>query len=334
MDGMLLSDIDDHLRTPGPHLDWSESRYLDFHDPATGLAGWFRIGNRPHRGFAELSACVHLPDGRAAVAFGKPAIEGNVAAVAGLGFSTTEPFVESELRFHGPMSMLDSPQNLVNPGPVLRASATVSADIRLVASGDGLRSVLGSTQDHVEKIFLPGQATGHFQQLVATRGHVALGGDAWQVNAVGGRDRSWGPRNWHAKRYFRWLVGRSNDGFGFMLTCGANATERRRGGFVWDADGFHWVDDFTLSSRYEGPHAFATSTSIAARSGRRAWLIRGRQQAHLPLRHRRRGDDGVEAVLRIVKSPTCWTVDGERPAWGITEFHDAMENGQPADLSE
>ncbi len=33
---------------------------------AVGVGGWFRIGNRPNEGHAEMSACVYLPDGRVA----------------------------------------------------------------------------------------------------------------------------------------------------------------------------------------------------------------------------------------------------------------------------
>ena len=71
-----------------------------------------------------------------------------------------------------------------------------------------------------------------------------MGAERWDIDGRGGRDQSWGPRDWHAKRIFRWLTGAGDDGSGFMVTRGVAPTAQRRGGFVWDDGHFHLVDDF------------------------------------------------------------------------------------------
>ena len=64
--GLKLKPQDDYLRDPGPEPSWNESRYVDFYDPVARVGGWFRTGNRVNMGFAEMSACIYLPDGRVA----------------------------------------------------------------------------------------------------------------------------------------------------------------------------------------------------------------------------------------------------------------------------
>ena len=38
----------------------------------TKVGGWFRIGNRPNEGYAEISVCLYLPGGRVGFMFGRP----------------------------------------------------------------------------------------------------------------------------------------------------------------------------------------------------------------------------------------------------------------------
>ena len=35
--------------------------------PAPGMGGWVRMGNRPNEGYAEMTVCLYLPDGRVGV---------------------------------------------------------------------------------------------------------------------------------------------------------------------------------------------------------------------------------------------------------------------------
>ena len=67
--GVRLGEGDEGVHTPGPEINWNESRYIDFWDPPRRVGGWFRIGARPNAGYAEMSACVFRPDGQVAFAF-------------------------------------------------------------------------------------------------------------------------------------------------------------------------------------------------------------------------------------------------------------------------
>jgi hypothetical protein len=140
----LLQADDDGLRIPGPESNWNESRYLDFFDPVSGLAGWCRLGNRPNEGHAEMSACLHLPahDGRAltALCFRKPAIDANRDEAAGLAWLVRRPFQQAEARFAGVMNLLDDPWSLTDAKRALGSSPVVPVSFELTAQGDGLGS--------------------------------------------------------------------------------------------------------------------------------------------------------------------------------------------------
>ncbi len=69
-----------------------------------------------------------------------------------------------------------------------------------------------------EKVEREGEefAKGHYEQLVAATGTIAVGDQEWAVQGFGLRDHSWGPRTWQAPWYYRWLTANFGGDFGFM----------------------------------------------------------------------------------------------------------------------
>ena len=183
----------------------------------------------------------------------------------------------------------------------------------------GLHTVMGFDQDHIDRIFLPGQADLHYQHLARSTGTVRVGDRSWQIHdAGGGKDHSWGVRNWHAKIYLRWLIASIDDDNGFLLVRAVGPTKQTRSGFVLEDGEFHLVDDFEMSNDFGGsPHFELRRTqSFASAAATRPGMAKARPQAWLPLRHRQKNAKGEEAVLRIVKSPSDWTFDDGRRGEG------------------
>ena len=58
---------DDYMHEPESASNFNESRYYNFFDPEAGMGGWVRMGNRVNEGYAELTVCLYLPDGRVGV---------------------------------------------------------------------------------------------------------------------------------------------------------------------------------------------------------------------------------------------------------------------------
>jgi hypothetical protein len=165
----------------GAEHSWSGSRYLDVFDEISGGA-WFRLGNRPVEGRAEPSVCVFLPDGRAAVAFERPAIVANGWAAGGLRWSVLEPIVDWRLTWSGRLRIRDDPRELVDSGLALVRAAPVQGEVVLLSWALGLAATLGADQDQLGSILLPGQALGHYQQLAHTKGTISVGGAHWAVD--------------------------------------------------------------------------------------------------------------------------------------------------------
>lgn len=333
--GHLLTDLDEGIHPIGAEANWNESRYIDFWDARQRIGGWFRIGNRPNEGRAEMSACIYLPEGGTAFMFDRPRITGNTLHSGDQEWEIVKPWYTNRVRYSGELLLLQDPWALTDPKKAFETAPRVHAEIDLVCDSTGLQTVLGSDQDHIDLIFLPGQASFHYQHLGRTTGTVRIGNSNWSVNGLGGKDHSWGPRNWHAKKYLRWFTAAVDDNNGFMLTRAVGPTKQTRSGFVLDNGEFHIVDDYEMRNVYaDAPHYELRRTELTIRSGARTWTATGTPQTWLPLRHKQKNQKGESTILRIVKSPTDWVFGGGGKGEGMCEFHDLMVDGKPIALHD
>ncbi len=337
MSARVLSPADEYLHAVGPEGSWNESRYIDFHDSATGTGGWFRIGVRPNEQHAEMSACINLPDGRTAFSFERVPVDRNRLVVGGQEWTIGDPYRVNTVSYHGPMLVLADPWVLTEPKRAFATSPRVDAAIDLRVESAGLDAVMGADQDHIDRIFLPGQADWHYQHLCWVTGTVTVGDETFRIDGRGGKDHSWGPRNWLAKIYLRWLTAVSvDDELGFMLVRAVGPTKQTRSGHVWEKGEFHLVDDFDMRNTFadQAPYELVR-TELTVRAGDRSWTAVGTPEAWLPLRHLAKDENGDPALLRIVKSPTRWTFGDGRPGVGMSEIHDRIDAaGHPAGIDD
>jgi hypothetical protein len=337
MSGRRLTISDDYMHEVGAEPTWNESRYIDFHDRKSGVGGWFRIGMRPNEGHAEVSVAVNLPDGRTAFWYERSPVDDNRLVAGGQSWSIGDPYRHTDVRYTGQVMILDDAWDLTDPKRVFTTAPRVDAAIDLRVESDGLGSVMGSDQEHIDRIFLPGQADWHYQHLCWVSGTVTVGDRTFQVDGRGGKDHSWGPRNWLAKIYLRWLIATTDDDeLGFMLVRAVGPTKRTRSGHVWEKGRFFVVDDFRMTNTYaaEAPYELRR-TKVVITSGERRWSATGTPQAWLPLRHLSKDEHGAPAQLRIVKSPTEWVFGDGREGAGMCEIHDRLDAaGLPAGIED
>lgn len=334
--GIALTETDEGVHAPGDQVNWNESRYVDFWDASRRIGGWLRIGARPNARYAEMSACVYLPDGRVGFAFERAEIDGNGLTAGGQTWEIVEPWHTTRVRYEGAMPLLADPWGiLTDPKATFTAAPKATAAIDLECTTFGLGSTMGQDQDQHHLIFLPGQADFHYQHMAHVRGTIRLGDDTYTVDGRGGKDHSWGPRNWHAKIYLRWLTCCVDDDNGFMLTRAVGPTKQTRSGFVWAGGDFRVVDGYDMANHYAGaPHYELLRTEVTVRAGDVEWTAVGTPQSYLPARHRQTNDQGEEVVLRIVKQPTDWALADGRTASGHLEYHDLLDAGVPVGLHE
>lgn len=333
--GVRLIDDDESLHSVGPESNWNESRYVDFFDPAQGIGGWLRIGVRPNEGHAEVSTCVYLPDGSVAFGFSRTAIDTNAMSVGGQAWLVVEPYRLGRVSYSGDALLITDPWTLAEPRVAYQSSPSVRVDLDLDVRTGGLDLVMGADQADIDRIFLPGQADFHYQHLAWTTGTVKVDGRSWLVGGRGAKDYSWGPRNWHAKTYLRWLTGVVDDATGFMLVRAVGPTKQTRSGHVCEDGRLHLIDDFQMRNEYDdGPAHRLKSVTVTMRAGERTWTATGTPTSWLPLRHRQRAADGEEKLSRIVKSPCEWVWGDGRLAAGSCEYHDLMIHGSPVGLHD
>jgi hypothetical protein len=90
------------------------------------------------------------------------------------------------------------------------------------------------------------------EHLCWVRGTLRIGDTTYELSSGrGGKDHSWGPRNWLAKIYLRWFIATTDDDeLGFMLVRAVGPTKSTRSGHVYEKGRFFVVDDFDMTNVY------------------------------------------------------------------------------------
>ncbi len=332
----------DEYMHPGPEPTFNESMYFNLFDPAVGLGGFVRLGNRPNEGHAEMTVCLYLPERPMAFMFQRPEIADNERFDAGgASFEVVTPFEEIKVAYEGKVVLLDEPIDMADPRRAFTENPYGTATVDLTYRGVS-RPFGGEPEESHER---PGEefAKGHYEQLVRAEGTIRVDDRSWEVDGFGLRDHSWGPRTWQAPWYYRWLTMNFPDGTGMMLSRIARPDgPGTRGGFLWDGEGLHVVRDVHLETDWtEGDryHSTVRATFTTARDGNDdgiAGAVTGEVLDLIPLRNRRDG-----RITRISEGMTRWTLDralGADPTatvgHGLSEYLDQIVDGAPVGIDE
>jgi hypothetical protein len=333
-----LEPHDEYMHELGPESNFNESMYFNLFDPSQRVGGWFRIGNRANEGYAEMTVCLYLPDGRVGFQFKRASIENNDRFEAGgMSIGVTTPFEELTLRYDGKVVMLTDPLQMVEPKTAFTSNPfeKCAVDVRIL----GRSAMFGGEPDTPHEA--PGEefAKGHYEQLHEAVGTISVGDHTWNVQGFGLRDHSWGPRYWQAPWFYRWLTGNAGPDFGFMGSLVAKKTgEPRQGGFVWEDGKLHIVDTVEVTTDWVTPARYHDTVHLTLSSSRssRTWNITGDAFNLIPLRNRRTTPEGDQLLTRISEGMTCWTVNpgaaDERTGYGLSEYLDQIIDELPVGI--
>ncbi|HEV7761405.1 MAG TPA: hypothetical protein VGO78_20510 [Acidimicrobiales bacterium] len=329
---------DDYLHPLEDATNFNESRYYNFYDPAAGLGGWVRMGNRPNEGYAEMTTCFYLPSGQVAFMFGRPHIEGHTAHDAGgLKFDVVEPYAEHRVSYQGQVLLLDEPKQMEDPKQAFvdnpRVDCTLDLQVKATGpawggepepeEGDEVREV------DPEKSF----AKGHTEQHMASTGAVTIGDQAFEIDgALGLRDHSWGPRYWQAVWWYRWLTVNLSPDLGFATTVsGTEEGARHVHGFLYDRERYGddrtvAIRDVQLRSDYDdGFYHHAVHVDVTTDD--HTYPVEGDVWSNIPLRNRRNG-----LMTRITEGMTTWRY-GDLEGAGLSEYLDQIVDGRPVGIA-
>ena len=328
----ILEPNDEYCHTPDAATNYNESMYFNVFDPARKIGGWFRLGNRVNEGYAEMSACLYLPDGRIGFMFGRPNIDNNNELNAGgMRFEVVEPFKRLRVTYDGMVCLLSNPLEMAHPSKAFKnnplVACKVDLDYRGIAPMYGGRVVNPDGSDLVmdpEKSF----AKAHYEQHVAAKGSFEVGGERWEIDGFGLRDKSWGPRYWQNISWYRWLPMNFGPDFGMMISIiGTEDGESRRSGMVLRNGEYIMINDARIESEWD-ENWYQTKLRAWAKTDEREYEVEGRVVSMIPLRNRRKSDDGTDLVTRITEGMTEYRCDG-KTGYGMSEYLDQIVDGRP-----
>lgn len=194
----------DRIHVPGSDRRWRESYYFSFYDAHHGIGGFSSIGKRAASGHSGSINVLWGPDRRSLLAseYDTFTTLSDDHLVAGLSYACDEPFGQWRLGFSG---QLNDGGSAVQPdeaafGPVAESKADqvdVSYDLTFTPSHP---PYVYAQRPEWSELF-----TGHVDEVGLVRGTVTVGGETLQIDGRGGKDHSWGVRNWFAPREWRWI---------------------------------------------------------------------------------------------------------------------------------
>lgn len=312
---------DDYTHELGPEENFNESMYFNFFDRQRKSGGFLRLGNRANEGYAEMTLTLYMPDGSVLFQYARPRISSNdVMDAGGMRFETLEPLMRHRTTYDAGAVHLTDPKQMSDPGSAFRNNPMRGVKIDLVHEAAG--PVYGTTGAN-HKVVDPEQefAKAHYEQHMAVRGSVEVEGlPAVQIDGLGLRDHSWGPRYWQAIHRYRWLTINFAPDFGMMVsTVWRTPDERTQGGVVVRGDRMERIVGVDIDTNFDenGLYHKSMLANLALESGERL-DVSGQVMSFIPLRNRRAG-----MVTHVGEGMTEFRC-GDHVGYGLSEYLDQV----------
>ncbi len=326
MDKFIMRPEDELMHQPDSSVNFNESVYTNGFDANSEVGGWMRLGNRVNEGYAELSVCLYLPDGRIACQFLRPPIAANDKFDAGgLSYTVIEPFKKVSMTFDGELIIVDDPDKLREPQTLFATGPRVKGYVSWVHEAEVDIHGGQPVDDSVQTMYGRDFSLGHFNQHGRVRGEIRVGDESWPIDGRGWRDHSWGPRYWQVIYFYRLFIANFPNGDGFMLLkiTDKQGKVRREGVLLVDGkyEDILDMDVITEWTDQQDPRKVQLGVMTANRKVR----IDAEILKLAPLRNRRKAD-GETLVSRISEGYTRFTW-GEQVGYGMTEYIERIEDG-------
>lgn len=312
---------------PDTSVNFNESVYTNAFDMKTPVGGWMRLGNRVNEGYAELSVCLYLADGRIACQFLRPRIMANDRFEAGgLSYKVHEPLRSVSMEYDGDLLIVDNPDDLRDPrklfakGP--RAKGRVSWQHFAESPVHGGEPVDDSVQTMYGRDF----SLGHFNQHSRVKGEIRVGSESFPIDGHGWRDHSWGPRYWQAIYFYRLFLANFPNGDGLMLLkITDKAGKVRREGVLLVDGKYEDVLDLEVQTDWTDKQD-QKFVRLGVMMANRKVRIDAEVISLAPLRNRREAD-GEVLVSRVAEGYARYRW-GDQVGYGITEYIERVEDGR------
>jgi len=311
---------------PDASVNFNESVYTNAFD-ARGFGGWMRLGNRVNEGYAELSVCLYLPDGRIACQFLRPPIATNERHEAGgISYTVNEPLKSVTMSYDGELIVVDNPDDLRNPQELFATGPRLKGHVSWTHVAESPVHGGEPVDDTVQTMYGRDFSLGHFNQHSRARGVIRLGDESWEIDGHGWRDHSWGPRYWQVIYFYRLFIANFPNGDGFMLLkiTDQAGNVRRQGVLLVDGE-YEEVLDLEVQTDWTDRKDPAF-VRLGIMTAKRKVRIDGEILKLAPLRNRRKTDEGI-LVSRVAEGFTRFTW-GDQVGHGMTEYIERIVDGE------
>jgi hypothetical protein len=329
---LVLEPNDDFNHVPDAASNYNESMYFSVLDLERTMGGWVRIGNRVNEGYAEMSNCWYLPDGRVAFMASRPKITSNREMNAGgLRFEILAPFERHHLGYQGKVCLLERPFEMADPSRAFRENPIV--DCRLEIELRAATPCIGGQIVREDGSPLPsdperGFAKAHFDQFMRGEGWLTVGEQRFEFSGHGARDKSWGPRYWQSIDWYRWLHLYVSPELSIVATVLGDGDHERCTGLAFTRAGVEPIAEGRIETEWDD-HGYQRRLRFETRAGGVDYEIEGRVVSLIPLRNRRQLPDGSWLNTRITEGLTRYSCNGVA-ALGMSEYLDQIVDGRPS----
>jgi hypothetical protein len=266
---------------------------------------------------------LYMPDGSVLFQFKRADISHNDAMDAGgMKFEVLEPMQKLRTTYDGHAVYLTEPAQMADPRAAFRNNPfkKVKVDLVHIAAGP----VYGSSgRNHQvvdpEKEF----AKAHYEQHMAVTGTVDIDGDVMQIDGLGLRDHSWGPRYWQAIHSYRWLTINFAPDFGMMVSkIWRTPEETTQGGVIVRGDRLERITSVDIETEFEDNDLFHRNlvAHLTTADGEKL-DVTGKVMGFIPLRNRREG-----MTTHVGEGMTEFRC-GDAVGYGLSEYLDQVEPG-------
>lgn len=318
---MSIEPSDEYMHANTGEPNFNESMYFNFFDRAKNCGGFLRLGNRANEGYAEMTLTLYQPDGSVLFQFKRPEITSNEAMdAAGMKFEVIEGLQKLRTTYEGRAVHLTDPAQMADPSSAFKNNPHKQVKIDLIHEAAG--PAYGSTGAN-HKVVDPEKefAKAHYEQHMKVSGTVEVDGIVTQIDGLGLRDHSWGPRYWQAIHRYRWLTINFAPDFGMMVsTVWRDPENRTQGGVVYRGDKMDQIVGVDIDTDFEENGLFHKDLVAHLKLNTGETLdVSGKVMGFIPLRNRRSG-----MVTHVGEGMTEYRC-GDAVGYGLSEYLDQVE---------
>jgi len=311
---------DDYTHPLGPESNFNESMYFNFFDRARNAGGFVRLGNRANEGYAEMTLTLYMPDGSVLFQYKRPEIASNDAMDAGgMRFEVVDGLKTLRTTYDGSAVYLTEPEQMADPRAAFKNNPFKKVKLDLVHEAAG--PAYGSTGAGHEVVDPETEfAKAHYEQHMRVRGTVQVDGETLQIDGLGLRDHSWGPRYWQAIYSYRWLTINFAPDFGMMVsTIWRDPEHRTQGGVVVRGDKLDTITGVDIETEFDEGGLFHKSLVAHLKLATGEQLdVTGKVMGFIPLRNRREG-----MTTHVGEGMTEFRC-GDAVGYGLSEYLDQV----------